>query len=105
MTGLSTHVLDAVRGVPAEGVAVWLQRGDRRLTEALTDGDGRVKELAAGLNPGDYRLYFDTGSYFAAQGVETFYPEVCIAFTVGTQPHLHVPLLLSPFAYSTYRGS
>ncbi|MCA2205642.1 MULTISPECIES: hydroxyisourate hydrolase [Nocardia] len=105
MTGLSTHVLDAVRGVPAEGVAVWLMRGELRLTEALTDADGRVKELAAGLNPGEYQLYFDTGSYFAAQGVETFYPEVCIAFTVGEQAHLHVPLLLSPFAYSTYRGS
>ncbi|KAF0849015.1 hydroxyisourate hydrolase [Nocardia caishijiensis] len=105
MTGLSTHVLDAVRGVPAEGVAVWLVRGELRLTEALTDADGRVKELAAGLNPGDYQLFFDTGSYFAAQGVETFYPEVGIAFTVGDQAHLHVPLLLSPFAYSTYRGS
>ncbi|MFC4126089.1 hydroxyisourate hydrolase [Nocardia rhizosphaerae] len=105
MTSLSTHVLDAVRGVPAAAVAVWLTHGERRLTEALTDADGRVKELAAGLNPGDYRLYFDTGGYFAAQGVETFYPEVCVAFTVGEQPHLHVPLLLSPFAYSTYRGS
>ncbi|MFI1238423.1 hydroxyisourate hydrolase [Nocardia salmonicida] len=105
MTSLSTHVLDAVRGAPAAGVAVWLVRGDQRLTEALTDADGRVKELAAGLNPGDYRLFFDTGSYFAAQGSETFYPEVCVAFTVGEQPHLHVPLLLSPFAYSTYRGS
>lgn len=105
MTGLSTHVLDAVRGVPAAGVAVWLTRGEQRLAEALTDADGRVKELAAGLNPGDYRLFFDTGAYFAAQGIETFYPEVCVAFTVGEQPHLHVPLLLSPFAYSTYRGS
>ncbi|MEV0331342.1 hydroxyisourate hydrolase [Nocardia sp. NPDC050717] len=105
MTSLSTHVLDAVRGVPAAGVAVWLTRGDQRLTEALTDADGRVKELAAGLNPGDYRLFFDTGGYFAAQGVETFYPEICVTFTVGAQPHLHVPLLLSPFAYSTYRGS
>ncbi|MFC6013594.1 hydroxyisourate hydrolase [Nocardia lasii] len=105
MTSLSTHVLDAVRGVPAAGVAVWLTRGEQRLTEALTDADGRVKELAAGLNPGDYRLFFDTGAYFAAQGTETFYPEVCLAFTVGAQAHLHVPLLLSPFAYSTYRGS
>ncbi|WP_280347909.1 hydroxyisourate hydrolase [Nocardia neocaledoniensis] len=105
MTSLSTHVLDAVRGVPAAGVAVWLTRGEQRLTEALTDADGRVKELAAGLNPGDYRLFFDTGGYFAAQGVETFYPEICVTFTVGEQPHLHVPLLLSPFAYSTYRGS
>ncbi|MEV6359067.1 hydroxyisourate hydrolase [Nocardia asteroides] len=105
MTGLSTHVLDAVRGVPAAGVAVLLTRGDQRLAEALTDADGRVKELAAGLNPGDYRLFFDTGSYFAAQGIETFYPEVCVAFTVGGQAHLHVPLLLSPFAFSTYRGS
>ncbi|GEM29943.1 5-hydroxyisourate hydrolase [Nocardia neocaledoniensis NBRC 108232] len=105
MTSLSTHVLDAVRGVPAAGVAVWLVRGEQRLTEALTDADGRVKELAAGLNPGDYHLFFDTGGYFAAQGVETFYPEVRVTFTVGEQPHLHVPLLLSPFAYSTYRGS
>ncbi|TCK00297.1 hydroxyisourate hydrolase [Nocardia alba] len=105
MTSVSTHVLDAVRGVPAAGVAVWLVRGERRLTEALTDADGRVSALAAGLDAGDYRLFFDTGSYFAAQGIETFYPEVCVAFTVGEQSHLHVPLLLSPFAYSTYRGS
>ncbi|WP_336087634.1 hydroxyisourate hydrolase [Nocardia sp. SSK8] len=105
MTGLSTHVLDAVRGVPAVGVAVWLERAGLRITEALTDTDGRVAELAAGLNPGDYRLFFDTGAYFAAQGTETFYPEVCIAFTVAGQAHLHVPLLLSPYAFSTYRGS
>ncbi|GGK51235.1 hydroxyisourate hydrolase [Nocardia camponoti] len=105
MTSLSTHVLDAVRGVPAAEVGVWLTHGDRRVAEALTDADGRIKELAAGLNPGDYLLHFDTGAYFAAQGVETFYPQVVVTFTVGEQSHLHVPLLLSPFAYSTYRGS
>lgn len=103
---LSTHVLDAARGRPAAGVAVRLERDGAVLAAATTDGDGRVGDLAAELAAGTYRLAFATGDYFAATGQQGFYPEVVVAFTV-TDPaqHHHVPLLLSPFAYSTYRGS
>lgn len=103
---LSTHVLDAARGRPAAGVSVRLERDGAVLAEAETDDDGRVRDLGAGPAAGTYRLTFATGDYFAATGQEGFYPEVVVAFTV-TDPaqHHHVPLLLSPFAYSTYRGS
>lgn len=108
MSGLSTHVLDAVSGTPAVGIRVALFRGgDGEIATAATDADGRIGELLPGpISPGDYRLSFDTGSYFEIKGTATFYPEVSISFTV-TDPdaHYHVPLLLSPFAYSTYRGS
>ena len=108
MSGLSTHVLDAVNGAPAAGIAVSLfGTGASALTTATTDADGRVPELAPSpLEPGVYRLSFDTGSYFAQLGVPTFYPEVSISFTVtDAGAHYHVPVLLSPYAYSTYRGS
>jgi 5-hydroxyisourate hydrolase len=106
---LSTHVLDAGLGRPAAGVAVRLEGaapGAPCLAEASTNSDGRVPDLAAELPVGDYRLTFGTGGYFAATGQRGFYPEVVVAFTV-TDPerHHHVPLLLSPFAYSTYLGS
>jgi 5-hydroxyisourate hydrolase len=104
---LSTHVLDAAHGRPAAGVPVRLTTvsGDR-LADAVTDDDGRVRQLAEELPEGAYRITFDTGAYFAATGQQGFYPEVAVTFTV-TDPgqHHHVPLLLSPFAYSTYRGS
>jgi 5-hydroxyisourate hydrolase len=104
---LSTHVLDASRGTPAAGVAVRLSTvGGLELATAVTDSDGRVREVGAALDAGDYRLAFATGEYFAASGQQGFYPEVVVTFTV-TDPgqHHHVPLLLSPYAYSTYRGS
>jgi 5-hydroxyisourate hydrolase len=110
---ISTHILDTARGRPAAGVPVLLERMDRgrpsEVTRAVTDADGRVKELApsgGALDAGDYRLTFDSGAYFAAQGVEGFYPLVTVLFTLRdpTQHH-HVPLLLSPFGYATYRGS
>jgi 5-hydroxyisourate hydrolase len=108
---LSTHVLDSVLGRPAGGVAVVLHRvavsGEgEAIAEARTDPDGRVRQLVAELGAGTYRLTFDTGGYFAACGQRGFYPEVVVTFTV-TDParHHHVPLLLSPFAYSTYLGS
>lgn len=102
---ISTHVLDAGLGRPAADVAVRLCRNGEVLAQARTDADGRVREL--GDPPaGTYTLTFDTGGYFTATGQQGFYPEVAVTFTV-TDPerHLHVPLLLSPFAYSTYRGS
>lgn len=102
---LSTHVLDAALGRPAAGVAVRLERGAELLTSASTDADGRVRELGD-LVTGTYRITFDTGAYFAATGQRGFYPEVTVTFAVADPgQHHHVPLLLSPFAYSTYRGS
>jgi 5-hydroxyisourate hydrolase len=104
---LSTHVLDAVSGAPAVGVAVTLtDASGRELAAAQTDGDGRVPTLGNTLKAGLYRLHFDTGSYFSTRDISAFYPEVVIAFEVTDEDtHYHVPLLLSPFAYSTYRGS
>jgi 5-hydroxyisourate hydrolase len=104
---LSTQVLDAVSGRPATGVPVTLlDAHDAVLRDATTDDDGRVASLADHLAAGVYRLRFDTASYFAAARVTGFYPEIVIAFEV-TDPaaKYHVPVLLSPFAYSTYRGS
>lgn len=104
---LSTHVLDAVSGTPAAGVVVTLTdfRG-APLTSGTTNDDGRIATLGEDLPAGFYRLHFDTGTYFAGLNVPAFYPEVVIAFEI-TNPagHYHVPLLLSPYAYSTYRGS
>jgi 5-hydroxyisourate hydrolase len=105
---VSTHVLDASAGQPAAGVAVALSSlssGSWRDVESgETDGDGRHR-FAAATAPGTYRLVFGTGLYFAAREVAAFYPEVTITFTVADPgAHYHVPLLLSPFAYSTYRG-
>jgi 5-hydroxyisourate hydrolase len=104
---VTTHVLDAVLGRPAAGVGVRLERVDGSVVgEGRTDGDGRLDDLGGpgGLAAGDHRLVFATGEWFAGQGRETFYPEVVVTFTLG-EGHHHVPLLLSPFAYSTYRGS
>ena len=106
---LSTHVLDATTGAPAVGVSVRLetQHGEHWHIgrEHHTDQDGRISAFPP-PEPGVHRLRFDTGTHFAGQGVETFYPEVVVTFVVrdGARHH-HVPLLLSPFAYSTYRGS
>ncbi len=107
---VTTHVLDAVAGTPASGIAVTLSRrgaeGWEAVAQGLTDADGRVKDLGPErLEPGVYQVRFDTGVYFARRSVPTFYPEVEIAFEVTGDDHYHVPLLLSPFAYSTYRGS
>ncbi|TQM30155.1 hydroxyisourate hydrolase [Nocardia bhagyanarayanae] len=105
MSTLGTHVLDAVRGVPAVGVAVTLYFGDALLGAGATDDDGRIDGLGAELAPGVYRIVFDTGTYFGRQHIETFYPEVSVAFVVDRERHYHVPLLLSPYAFATYRGS
>ena len=104
---LSTHVLDARTGTPASGIAVTLTDATgASLAIATTDDDGRIAALGDGLPSGVYRLRFDTGSYFASLGVPTFYPEVIIVFDItDATGHHHVPVLLSPYAYSTYRGS
>lgn len=108
---ITTHVLDAARGVPASGLDVTLEQpADGAWTvigRARTDADGRVSMLGpAALPPGRYRVTFDTGAYFAAQSTSTFYPEVVVVVELADPAaRYHVPLLLSPFAYSTYRGS
>jgi len=106
MTHLTTHVLDATAGTPAAGVAVTLSHLDgATIDSAATDGDGRLSLGPDVLDDGDYALTFATGAYFRSRGIASFHPIATIAFTVSGEAHLHVPLLLSPFAYSTYRGS
>ena len=107
MTAVTTHVLDTGRGLPAEGVQVVLEAfadgGWVPLATAVTDADGRAPGLAgAETGDGRHRLVFATGEYL---GPEAFFPEVAIVFDVGGQEKLHVPLLLAPYGYSTYRGS
>ena len=106
MASLSTHVLDTSTGRPAAGLRVTLESADGSvLAEGLTDDDGRIGALAADLVAEDHVLRFDTGAWFAARGTAAFYPEVVVTFAVRDDEHHHVPLLLSPFGYSTYRGS
>lgn len=112
MSAITTHVLDVSRGRPASGVAVVLERVSApqpgAQSRASTDADGRVKAFAPvpSVRPGTYRLTFEVGPYFSAAGVEAFYSRVVVEFEVrDPSQHYHVPLLLSPFGYSTYRGS
>jgi 5-hydroxyisourate hydrolase len=109
---ITTHVLDTSLGRPAAGVGAKLERIDHGgtwvpLGTGVTNSDGRIGDLVEDpIESGRYRITFDTGPYFAERGQATFFPEVSIVFEVkdATQHH-HVPLLLSPFGYSTYRGS
>jgi 5-hydroxyisourate hydrolase len=113
MSQITTHVLDTALGKPAANVPVVLEfqtaSGEwKKLGESATDADGRLKDLlpAKTLEAGKYRLAFDTSVYFAAHGVKAFYPEVIVTFEVKNPlEHYHVPLLLSAYGYSTYRGS
>ena len=107
MATLSTHVLDTSRGRPAAGLRIALESATGEpLADAVTDADGRAPDLATGtLAAGTYRLRFDSGTWFAEQEIVSFYPEVVVAFELAGDDHFHVPLLLSPFGYSTYRGS
>lgn len=99
--GISTHVLDTAKGRPAAGVRVLLLRDEQLVFDGVTDGDGRAR-LAEHAEPGTYRLTFDTGAYNPGG----FFPEATIVFRIDTgAQHYHVPLLLSPFGYATYRGS
>jgi 5-hydroxyisourate hydrolase len=110
---ITTHVLDTARGCPAEGVPVVLERIDDErwqvVGQGATDENGRLKDLVPPsfqVCAATYRLRFDTGAYFARHGVRSFFPDVVVAFQVSdANGHYHVPLLLSPFGYSTYRGS
>jgi len=108
---VTTHILDTGSGRPATGVAVVLHVRDgddwTLVGKGETDADGRIKNLGPERIPGGaYRLNFATGAYYEGLGTETFFPEVDLHFTVSDAgEHYHVPLLLSPFAFSTYRGS
>lgn len=114
MSAITTHILDTSKGSPAQGVRIVLQYREtsvdwRDVGSGETDNDGRLRTLLSSdttLQTGTYRLNFDVESYFAEQGVESFYTIISIIFVVrdATQ-HYHVPLLLNPFGYSTYRGS
>jgi 5-hydroxyisourate hydrolase len=108
---LSSHVLDLDAGAPAAGLKVTLLHGDdaaRELACATTDADGRIPDWPgiAGLPVGRYALVFETCDWYAARGVECFYPRIRVEFQItGSQPHYHVPLLLNRHGYTTYRGS
>ena len=109
---ITTHVLDTSLGAPAHGVDVVLHRIDgdatREIARGTTNDDGRAGHLLppGSLDRGTYRLSFDTGAYFAKQGRSCFYPRVDVVFLVADDgEHFHVPLLLSPIGYTTYRGS
>jgi 5-hydroxyisourate hydrolase len=105
---ITTHVLDTARGVPAAGVPVALERAPdwTEVGSGRTGDDGRLAGLGAPEAAGEYRLRFDTGAYFEAAGTRAFFPVVTVQFTIERpEEHFHVPLLLSPFGYSTYRGS
>ena len=105
---ITTHILDLTRGAPADAVSVRLYQGDVLISEGVTDADGRIAnwQREFSLIAAKYRLEFDVEPYFARLSSNSFYEDVHISFRVsGLDEHYHVPLLLSPFGYSTYRGS
>ncbi|WP_020598251.1 hydroxyisourate hydrolase [Spirosoma panaciterrae] len=111
MSAITTHILDTTRGKPAKNVHVILYQQQREWLEigrGMTNADGRIGDLLSNetvLPTGIYKLCFETGDYFESLNVATFYPFVEITFAITTGEHYHVPLLLNPFGYSTYRGS
>jgi len=112
MSQLTTHVLDTSIGKPGKDITIRLMQpkdGDwQTIAQGVTNADGRIGDLLPAekiLVSGNYKLVFETGNYFAANNVKGFYPEVEIQFTVTDDAHYHVPLLINPFGYSTYRGS
>jgi 5-hydroxyisourate hydrolase len=116
VSGITTHVLDTSRGQPAAGLSVALELHSAggagewlRIGSGVTAADGRAADLVpqtATLTAGTYRLLFDSGAYFKSLGVVAFYPQIAVVFQVrDPAEHYHVPLLLNPFGYSTYRGS
>lgn len=112
MSQLTTHILDTSKGKPAPGVIVILYQGGNdewtEIARGITNTDGRVSDLVkkeALLRPGIYKMRFETKDYFDKESIATFYPYVEIIFDITTTEHYHIPLLLNPFGYSTYRGS
>jgi 5-hydroxyisourate hydrolase len=114
MSAITTHILDITGGIPAAGIPVVLERkthssGWQVIAEGITDFDGRAMDLMSPNDvflPGHYRLLFETAAYFALKNIECFFPQVTVGFVVrDAMKHYHVPLLLSPFGYSAYRGS
>ena len=111
MSAITTHILDTSMGRPASGVAVRLEfeaiEGWKQIGGGMTDKDGRLRDLSdKDIDAGNYRLSFAVGEYFARNGAKCFFPEVTITFAVeNAGEHYHVPLLVSPWSYSTYRGS
>ena len=109
---VTSHVLDTSSGHPASGLTITLSRSEAgawtRLQQTTTDRDGRAADLVPGqlLAAGVYKLHFATGAYYSAREVETFYPYAEVVFNAtDPEPHYHVPLLINPFGYTTYRGS
>ncbi len=108
MNQITTHILDTSLGKPAKGVKIRLEKNGNLIAKGTTNADGRISDLLPKekiLEPGNYELIFETGNYFAEQKIKSFYPQVVIHFTIFDDSHYHVPLLLNPFGYSTYRGS
>lgn len=113
MSQITTHVLDTSKGMPAEGIRISLQKPTgpeqwETITSGITNKDGRIADfLPAGqvIEPGIYRMLFETKNYFDQHDVKSFYPEVPVIFEIMDTEHYHIPLLLNPFGYSTYRGS
>ncbi len=113
MSQITTHVLNTTTGKPAQQLSIVLEQLSSEekwnvLGSGQTNADGRLPNLLSAETkalPGVYRLTFDTGSYFKAQNIKGFYPSVTITFEITDASHYHVPLLLNPYGYSTYRGS
>jgi 5-hydroxyisourate hydrolase len=110
VSSISTHVLDTARGRPAPGLPIRLEKRDSdgwtKVDGGITNADGRVSLMPDGIAAGVYQMTFDTGAYFEKEGVVGFYPYVAVVFEISAaDQHYHVPLLLSPYGYSTYRGS
>ena len=112
MSQITTHVLDTSEGKPAEGIKIELQKPTgtnwETIAEGITNADGRIADLLGNgevLPSGAYRMHFHIAEYFDRLGLRSFYPEVSIVFETFDNSHYHVPLLLNPYGYSTYRGS
>jgi 5-hydroxyisourate hydrolase len=112
MSQITTHILDTTKGKPAPGVNIVLfQQMDnewKQVAKSITNDDGRVADLLNKdivMETGTYKMKFETAAYFEKQNMQSFYPFVEIIFTISTNEHYHIPLLLNPYGYSTYRGS
>jgi 5-hydroxyisourate hydrolase/2-oxo-4-hydroxy-4-carboxy-5-ureidoimidazoline decarboxylase len=112
MSHVTTHVLDTSTGKPGKNITVQLMQNTnnkwKAIAQGITNNDGRVTDLlpeGKNLSPGNYKIVFETGNYYATQNIKTFYPAVEILFSIFDDSHYHVPLLINPFGYSTYRGS